>query len=72
MFQNVTPWCLGKCQMPVTWKTWKLTVTEQNIAFVEKAKYMGIWIHKNLRWDTHIYGITTKAYEVYGLVKHTL
>ena len=42
------------------------------MAFVEKAKYMGVWIHKNLRWDTHIYGITTKAYNVFGLAKHTL
>ena len=42
------------------------------MAFVEKAKYMGVWIHKNLRWDTQIYGITTKADKVFDLVKHTL
>ena len=50
----------------------KLTLTGINIAFVEKAKYLGVWIHRTLRWDTHIYDITTKAYKVFGLVKHTL
>ena len=62
----------GKMPNTCSLENLELLIAGDTIEVVEKAKYLGVTIHKSLKWDTHIYSITSKAYKVFGLIKHTL
>ena len=39
---------------------------------VECCKYLGVMLHQNLKWETHVNMVIGKAFRVLGLIKHTL
>ena len=62
----------GKMPNAYEKSNFNLLLAGENITVVEKVKYLGVTIRNSLKWDTHVYNITTKAYKILGLIKHTL
>jgi hypothetical protein len=44
------------------------TLHEHQLEHADKAKYLGVTIQSDLKWDSHINNITTKAKEKLGFL----
>ena len=42
------------------------------LAIADTVKYRGVFLQRNMKWDTHINATINKASRVLGLLKHTL
>ena len=45
---------------------------DQPLQPVKKAKYLGVTISQDLRWDTHVINVTNRANQKLGLLRRTL
>jgi hypothetical protein len=48
------------------------TLHEHQLEHADKAKYLGVTIQSDLKWDSHINNITTKANKTLGFLRRNI
>ena len=52
--------------------SYTLHVHGHQLEYVDKAKYLGVTIQSDLKWDSHINSITTKANKTLGFLRRNI
>ena len=52
--------------------TYSYTLHEHQLRHADKAKYLGVTIQSDLKWDSHINSITTKANKTLGFLRRNI
>ena len=60
------------CELPTNVRSWLYSIHNTTLRIVEKAKYLGVTIHKNLSWKPHINSICKKANSTQGFLQRNL